>query len=60
MVVQEGGPEAPCEHERVSTSVGFPLPTVVTIRVEKSDVDDFSKGELDFPEFREKVQILTY
>jgi hypothetical protein len=35
-------------------------PTVLTIRAKKSDVDAFSKGELDYDKFREKVQILTY
>jgi len=35
-------------------------PTVMTIRVKKSDVDAFSKGELDFYKFRKKVQIFTY
>jgi hypothetical protein len=34
--------------------------TVLTIRAKKSDVDDFAKGELDFEQFREKVQIFTY
>ncbi|MBN1804449.1 MAG: hypothetical protein JW837_04300 [Sedimentisphaerales bacterium] len=34
--------------------------TVLTIRVKKSDVDDFAKGKLDFSQFREKVDIFTY
>ena len=34
--------------------------TVLTIRVKKSDVDDFAKGELDFKQFQEKVDIFTY
>jgi len=33
--------------------------TVLTIRVKKSDIDAFSKGELDFDKFRERTQILT-
>lgn len=33
--------------------------TVLTIRVKKSDVDAFSKGELDFDRFRERTRILT-
>jgi hypothetical protein len=32
---------------------------VLTIRVKKSDIDAFSKGELDFDKFRERTQILT-
>jgi len=39
---------------------GFSSPTVLTIRAEKSDVDDFAEGNIDFDEFREKVQIFTY
>jgi len=35
-------------------------PTVMTIRVKKSDVDAFSKDKLDFDKFRQKVQIFTY
>ncbi len=35
-------------------------PTVLTIRVKKSDVDAFSKGELNFEQFRQKAQIFTY
>jgi hypothetical protein len=34
--------------------------TVLTIRVKKSDVDDFAKGELDFEQFQKKVDIFTY
>ena len=37
-----------------------PSATVLTIRAKKSDVDDFAKGELDFEEFQQKVQIFTY
>jgi len=33
--------------------------TVLTIRVKKSDIDAFSKSELDFDQFQERVQILT-
>ncbi len=32
---------------------------VLTIRVKKSDIDAFSKGELDFDKFRKRTQILT-
>ncbi len=34
--------------------------TVLTIRAKKSNVDAFSKDELSFEQFRQKVQILTY
>jgi len=34
--------------------------TVLTIRAKKSDVDAFASNELDFNEFRQKVQIFTY
>ena len=42
-----------------SDEMGF-SPTVMTIRVKKSDVDAFAKGKLDFDTFRQKVQIFTY
>ncbi|MHC4461174.1 MAG: hypothetical protein ACYS30_07030 [Planctomycetota bacterium] len=32
---------------------------VLTIRAKKSDIDAFSKGELDFDKFHERTQILT-
>ena len=34
--------------------------TVVTIRTKKSDIDAFSKGELDFDRFHERTQIITH
>jgi len=34
--------------------------TVVTIRTKKSDINAFSKGELDFDQFREHTQIITH
>jgi uncharacterized membrane protein YgcG len=34
--------------------------TVLTIRVKKSDVDAFAKGDLDFERFQKKVDIFTY
>ena len=34
--------------------------TVVTIRTKKSDIDAFSKGELDFDQFHERTQIFTH
>jgi len=40
--------------------MGFPSATVLTIRAKKSDVDDFARGELDFDQFQETVEIFTY
>ncbi len=40
--------------------IGPPLATVLTIRAKKSDVDAFAKGELDFEQFQQKVEIFTY
>jgi hypothetical protein len=40
--------------------MGLFSPTVLTIRVKKSDIDAFAAGELDFEQFRQKVQIFTY
>jgi len=37
-----------------------PSATVLTIRAKKSDVDAFAKGEIDFEQFQQKVQIFTY
>lgn len=34
--------------------------TVLTIRTKKSDVDAFAKGQQDFEQFRQNVQIFTY
>jgi hypothetical protein len=34
--------------------------TVLTIRAKKSDIDAFAKGEQDYEQFRQKVQIFTY
>lgn len=40
--------------------MGFFSPTVLIIRAKKSDIDAFSKDELNFDQFRQKAQILTY
>lgn len=40
--------------------MGFFSPTVLTIRAKKSDIDAFSKGQLDFDQFRQNTQTLTY
>jgi hypothetical protein len=41
-------------------TMGFTSSTVLTIRAKKSDIDAFAKGELDFEQFQEKVNILMY
>jgi len=38
----------------------FSSSTALTIRAKKSYVDDFAKGELDFEQFQEHVQIFMY
>jgi len=37
-----------------------PRQTTLTLRVTKSDVDDFSKGKLDFEEFQKKAMVQSY
>lgn len=44
----------------VPGNIGVASSTVLTIRAKKSDVDAFAKGDLDYDQFREKVQILKY
>jgi hypothetical protein len=39
---------------------GASAATVLTIRAKKSDIDDFAKGQQDYEQFRQKVQIFTY
>jgi len=46
--------------EAYTASLGPSSPTVMTIRAKKVDVDAFSKGELDFDKFRQKVRIFTH
>ena len=43
-----------------SDEMEFPAPTIMTIRAKRSDVDAFSKGQLDFDKFGERVQIFLY
>jgi len=40
--------------------MGLPSATVLTIRAKKSDVSDFARGELDFDQFQEMVEIFNY
>ena len=42
------------------SGAGSASTTVLTIRVKKSDVDDFAKDKLDFEKFQKKVDIFTY
>ncbi len=40
--------------------IGSSSPTILVIRTKKSDIAEFAKGDLDFDEFRKRVQLLTY
>jgi len=40
--------------------MGTPSATILTIRVKKSDVDAFAKGDLDFEQFQKQVKIIMY
>ena len=44
----------------VFSEMGVSPATVLTIRAKKSDVDAFAKGDQDYEQFRQKVQIFTY
>jgi hypothetical protein len=44
----------------VLEDMGLSSPTILVIRTKKSDIDEFSKGDLDFEKFRQRVQLLTY
>jgi len=44
----------------VYEEMGPPSATVMTIRAKKSDVSYFAKGEMDFDQFQEMVEIFTY
>jgi hypothetical protein len=41
------------------TETGISSPPALTIRAKKSDIDAYAKGELDFEQFRQQVQVLT-
>ncbi len=43
-----------------SSPMEFTSSTVLTIRAKKSDIDTFAKGDMDFDQFRQKVQIFIY
>ena len=48
-------------HQKVlSVKKDSATPAVLTLRAKKSDIDAFSKGELTFDQFRQKVRIHTY
>lgn len=40
--------------------IGFSSPVILVLRTKKSDIDGFSKGDLDFDKFRQRVKLLTY
>jgi len=44
----------------VLEDIGFSSPVTLVIRTKKSDIDGFSKGDLDFDKFRQRVKLLTY
>jgi hypothetical protein len=44
----------------VFSAMGVSPATVLTIRAKKTDIDAFAKGQQDFEQFRQKVQIFTY
>jgi hypothetical protein len=44
----------------VLEDIGFSSPVILVIRTKKSDIDEFSKGDLDFDKFRQRVKLLTY
>jgi hypothetical protein len=35
-------------------------PAILVIRTKKLDIDEFAKGDLDFDQFRQRTQMLTY
>jgi hypothetical protein len=41
-------------------NIGLSSPTVLVIRTKRSDIDEFAKGSLDYNQFRQRVQLLTY
>jgi len=51
---------AEAEAAALAGQMGLFSSTVMTIRAKKVDVDAFSKGELDFDKFRQKVRIFTH
>jgi hypothetical protein len=44
----------------VLEDIGFSSPVILVIRTKKSDIDGFSKDDLDFEKFRQRVKLLTY
>ena len=40
--------------------IGLSSPAILVIRTKKSDIDAFAKGDLDFDQFSQRVQMLTY
>jgi hypothetical protein len=60
MVGGMGGGMGGFSDMKVYNETGVAPATVLTIRAKKSDIDAFAKGELDYEQFRQKVQIFTY
>ncbi|HUU20170.1 MAG TPA: hypothetical protein VMW72_23680 [Sedimentisphaerales bacterium] len=46
--------------EPAGSGSGSLSPTVLTIRAKKADIDDFANGQLNFDQFTEKTQLLSY
>ena len=44
----------------VGAGTGLSLPTILTIRARKSDIDAFANGQLSFDQFHQKTQMFTY
>jgi len=40
--------------------IGSSSPTILVIRVKKSQINEFASGQVDFDRFRQSVQVLTY
>ena len=49
-----------CGPQPYRNNADSPAVTVLTIRARKSDVDAFSKDDLDFDEFRKRIRTSTY
>jgi len=41
-------------------NIGLSSLAILVIRTKRSDIDEFAKGDLDFDQFRQRVQMFTY
>lgn len=57
---KSGSVPRPNEQDTFTTARASQQGTVLTLRVRKSDADDFSKGTLDFESFRKKAAVNAY